>query len=245
MKNVLVLENIGELEAQIGDYLSNIQEKHPEVNVEVLYGLMSAKQDDILAALAKCDTVMLQSTFSNGTQFKNFLKLLSSFKNIKEIHVVYHYSTSQNRNEFLSFLSFKTLKEERELIVNMLKTKKIYDVLFFEADISDGKKDTYFKKIKRYFSANEIYYVKKEDVFWHRTKPHFVLPGDELYIDDHSKATLTIHPKDKDAFKSLMQELRSMVEAQKESCQARDFGDSKTLIKEKDEWLDLMDRYKL
>ena len=62
---------------------------------------------------------------------------------------------------------------------------------------------------------------------------------------DKSGLIININKNDIDAFSELMKEFRAVINYQIESCESQDFGDSAKLIAEKENWLQLLNKYKL
>jgi len=263
---ILVLENLSGLDAEMHDYLVKYKKEHPKDKVDVVYSVQRTNKDHLLKnRLSKCDCLLIQSTFSDRGQMREIGQIAASLPNIKEIKILYTYTKTGNTNEFLYFLNFKIDAEMQEVVKKICAEKKLTEVLFVSKENKDDEKK-YFKTIFHYFDEVSIYYNEKSKVFWHVRKPDFVLPGDSLYLQKYrldvdsapekyipekkilkraQRRGLYVEPGDRLAFKSMVCELRAVIDNQIESCETHDFGHSKELIEEKQGWLNLIDKYKL
>jgi len=256
---ITVLENVSDLDAPLTAYLRKLQ----NVNVTVVYSIQSKSQEkqiEIHQALSNCEMLCVCSTFANQDQLAQFVKLIPFYPNIKEVRIMYLYS-KPNAGDNRSFLFKLNLDIEKEVykgILELLEKIKIVEV--FQIGLITQKQE-YFDKIEYYFDEVELYYIPKKDLIWHVRPPYIVLDGEENYLQQvptkvvtvtkHTETDLTtlpglyIKPIDLPILKPAMEEFRAMVDNQIESCKQQNFGDSESLIAEKEEWLNLLDKYKL
>lgn len=254
---ISVLENVSDLDAPFAAYLNKLK----NVDVTVVYSIQSKeKQIEVHQALSSCEVLCVCSTFANQDQLAQFVKLIPNYPNIKEVRILYLYSKPSpgDNRSFLFKLNLDIEKEVYKGVVGLLSKLKIVEV--FHTGLVT-QKQAYFDKVEYYFDEVELYYIPKKDLIWHVRPPYIVLDGEENYLDQvptkvvtitqHTETDLTtlpgvyIKPIDLPILKPAMEEFRAMVDTQIESCKQHDFGDSKKLIAEKEEWLNLLDKYKL
>lgn len=259
---VTVLENVSHLDDNLSAYL---KQYHSKDDVTVVYSIMSRqpeKQQEIHDALSECEMLCFCSTLSNREQLEFFvLHLLPKYKSLKQVRVLYLHSKhhSPENKALLQKLNQEVSKEVFAGLLELMETVEVSEV--FSVALTKNEK-TYLVQLEWYFDVVPLYYNEKHKMLWHVRAPYIVLPGDHLYLDrkylyyedrdsvKNSKTldkglALFVEQKDLSQFQELMRELRAMVEHQKESCELQDFGDSAVLIREKEAWLALMDKYKL
>lgn len=265
MKNkILVLENVRSLDQEIRGYLDK---RHKSDDVKIIYNLLdksTEKQAELLPLLAWCNMIVLQTTFFDRTQLKTFIELLPTFKNIKDIKIIFSYNNPADNNQFLRFLNFEIPKPLMAGVVKLMETIKVSEILCKVVNIA---KQEYFNKQEVLFDVVPLYYKKSIDLIWHEFQPVIDRNGERHYKTIKLVGTKTVkitedkNIKHKDikidgliinidkndipTLKELMGEVRAVFEYQKESCESQDFGDSKKLIAEKKQWLKILDKYKL
>lgn len=258
---ITVLENVSNLDAPLVNYLRQL--KNSEVTT--VYSLQSKapeKKLEIHQALLSCDVLCVCSSFANEEQLAQFAKMIPNYPNIKEVRILYLYSKPSPGDDraLLYKLNLDIQKSTYKDVVALLDTVKVREV--FHVGLI-AQKQTFFDKLDWYFDEVDLYYNKSRDMIWHVRPPYITLQGDDMYLDrpkvtvtkEVSKKTtetdaltlpgLYVKGEDMELFKEMMKEFRAVVEHQKESCELRDFGDSATLIVEKDQWLEIMNKYKL
>jgi len=245
MAKIAVLENVDHCETDFVSYLNSLEKDE----IKVVYSILSKapeKQIEIHQALSECEVLCFQSSLGDIEQLKKFiLHLLPRYTNIKEIRIKYLFSKigSPENKGMLQKLNLEIDRELFNGILKLMETVKISEI--FDIGLIEQKQQ-FFDKVKYYFDVVPLYYNKKKDLLWHTRVPYVVLPGDENYLDRQlKKPEFLIEEKDLEVFQDMMKEFRAMVDAQIESCKIHDFGDSPTLIKEKEDWLKLLDKYKI
>lgn len=267
MRNILVLENVSDLDANFSEYLDIYHAKH---NVNIIYNLSNEhrsqeKHEQLYKGLAKADELVVCSTFYNNEQFDKILAMLLNFKNIKIVRVLYSYADGGNQ-KFINFLNEQN-EETKQALIALTKQCVIFEICSSTYEL-ETEKDAYFKKIKYTFDLVPIYYNKKHEVFWHERQPVVPTLNSFLYLDNKdvtiphaelnrlheeidgikkklkNKSVFVIDKKYNNAFIELLNETKAFIEYQIESCEIKDFGDSKKLIKEKQNWLKILENIK-
>lgn len=247
----LVIENLEEIEVELGKYLSTLDHTKNEFNI--FYNADKAHRiTDLLQELYTCDGIILQSTFHNMTQFENLVGIISKLSNIKEIRVLYTYNKASDDNKsFVRFIN-NLEKPVYNNIKKIMNNCNIYDIAIIITE--DTTNRTYFKKLEYHFDTVLLYQSDKIDMIWHTRKPNVILPSDVLYkysyIDpsiNNKKASknkndlnLTVEEGDKEIFLLLLKEMDAALNYQIESCKDKDFGNSTELIEEKEKMLKVL-----
>ncbi len=243
---ILVLENVDSLDLEISQYLKKEHEGKDEI--KVIKGILdNTKQKEVAEGLSWCDCLLMQSTFYNVEQLGMFLNLLQNFKNIKEIRIIFAYTNRSNTKAFLRYIEKSVYKKAIVALMNIIPIKEVICELLEKPTDKE-----YFKDFELNYDIVPLYFNTKYDMVWHEFKPNLDKHVDFMYKSAVVKEkviavtgkTFTIEKKDLETFNEIMNEARAMIEDQKESCELHDFGDSKTLIKEKNKWLKLLDKYK-
>lgn len=249
--NVLVLENVSDLDKPLVEYLHTLKGD----TIKIIYSIQQKnKAVEIQTEMGKCDVLCVCSTFANRDQLRHFAKLIPLFPNIKEVRILYLYTKIHEERQFLNFLNQEIDKELFNDIVKIVKSDnvKIYEIFHREFI---AKKQEYFDSTVFYFDIVPLYFNEEYKMLWHVRLPHVVIPGTFLYLDQKYRGEtngfnvvdepkgINIEEADVKEFKELMKELRATLDYQLESCKLQDFGDSATLIPEKEKYLELLDKY--
>lgn len=212
MKQVLVLENVGQLEEVIKNFLLTMKK---EWEITVIDRLSSRTQNEIIERLVAADILAIQSTFDDYKQFASILKLITIANQMKEkpldIYVVYHYQNFEN------FINIDVRPDENLLIHEVLDAgSKLYDVKHIQ--LENAKKDVlfenkYFKDIFFKFDVVEMFFNKKRGIFWHVRRPLIKIHPDDYYRDEKEQKissfvekVMSLKPKEKNEFKVMLSE---------------------------------------
>lgn len=238
---VLVLENVSGLDLEINRYLHH---EHSNDEVDIIYRLQKVDKAVLHEKLLWADCICTQTTFYDRDQLKAFVKMLASYKNIKEFRIIFSYTSSEKPNALLQLLNFET-KEYYNEIKQLIETRKVSEIVCRTVILKESE---FFNKqdVQYYIVPLYVNYDKFPSLgmIWHKRQPCPDKQAAQLYKKP-SGLTIQIEQKDVPAFREMINELKATIEYQKESCELQDFGDSKKLIAEKNVWLDLINKYKL
>ncbi len=254
-QNILVLENVSDLDFEMGRYL---RLEHDNDNVEVLVNLSRVSKEKLHKELLKADCLCVQSLFTNRDQLKEFVFMLGAYPNIKDIRIIHGYTSAANPNRLLQLLNFDTEGYYKQ-IVELVKTRKVSEIFCRTVEDTGKEKSKFFKNLELQYDIVPLYVNYDEfptlGLIWHEKQPcpdknslkyyKKVKNKKEKSVEPKEGLHIVIEPNDITTFKALMRELKAVVEYQKESCELQDFGESDVLIPEKEAWLALMAKYKL
>lgn len=256
-KNLLVFERIDHLEYELSAY---IKQNFPDHEIEIIYHADSAKQEDIIAAIKKCDVIAFQSIFEtkleNGTQtFEKMIRLFHAKPELrKPVHIIH------SKDELIYTLNINISMEGRKMLEEMLMCGLEVTNVHFKIFEEKTEERSYFRKLVYVFAPVRIWYNKKHNWIWDEHE-HF-LPNYHMEIDLFKKKTvfvnnsealeqfLSLSKTDLLTLRDVLEECGSRITELKDDLENDrgfqfDIDEKKDLIKSHDRKLKLLDKFNI
>jgi len=151
-RNILVLENIGQLEERFFTFLDTYQDDP----IDIQYQIGRLSKEELIDKLTTpgLTDLMLESTFANRKQLLGLVYLLNTYSDqisFKKISVLF------SLHEFEVFLNRLVLEapEFKDLLTELFSKYKILSIEF-EQFQEVVKKDSYFKKYHYFYQVVEM-----------------------------------------------------------------------------------------
>lgn len=249
---VLVMENVGNMEPVLGDY---INQTFPDCELILLNNLQRQDTKTILENVAQCDIICVQSLFTETTTFGNMVELFYAKPELLRPTYIIH-TTGKLLEVFNTCLASGAYSK---LTLLLEKGLKLYNIYFQEYDHPDNDPKEmfarqYFRKILRMFDTVPVWYNAKDKIIWDE-RPYYVPRSTKTYFKPEAKAkaekkTLVdcLSPKE---IKTLQELLREMYSFTSEKLEDLEIGacdtffspkEVKELTDEKTEWIRVLEK---